>query len=147
MYTDKDYIDKIMWNLLSNAFKYTAPGQAITLDSNIDENTGILLIRVIDSGTGITKEQQKELFHRFTQGHYSIGGFGIGLNLTQELVNALKGKIFYEENPNGGSIFCIQLPLNKNVYQEKDFKDKHSVLPNDQQPQPALETDNDPHPV
>ncbi len=147
MYTDKDYIDKIMWNLLSNAFKYTAHGQAITLDSNIDENTGILLIRVIDSGTGITKEQQKELFHRFTQGHYSIGGFGIGLNLTQELVNALKGKIFYEENPNGGSIFCIQLPINKNVYQEKDFKDKHSVLPNDQQPQPVLETDNDPHPV
>lgn len=131
MYTDKGHLDKIVWNLLSNAFKYTPSKRSVSLDANIDKDSKSLIIRVIDTGIGIPEEKQKELFSRFMQSHYAGDSFGIGLNLTKELVSVLKGTISYQENPEGGSIFSVRLPLDNNVYNKNDYMDEHAVFLND----------------
>lgn len=62
---------------------------------------------VEDTGVGIPKEKQKELFERFNQSVFSRNNIGIGLHLTNELVRVHHGSIGYEENPKGGSIFTV----------------------------------------
>ncbi len=121
MYIDKGKIDKIIYNLLSNAFKYTPNGGAVVLSIIIDEKEEKLLICVEDTGVGIPKEKQKELFSRFMQSSFSDESVGIGLHLTKELVNGLKGDITFLENKNGGSVFTVSLPLDSCVYQKGDF--------------------------
>lgn len=121
IFTDKGHLDKIIYNLLSNAFKYTPCGGCITLKADIEKQNDILRVTVCDTGIGITAELQTKLFSRFVQSNYSGDSFGIGLNLTKKLIQILKGTIHYQENPNGGSIFIIELPLNKSIYNPKDF--------------------------
>ncbi|MDL2241499.1 response regulator [Bacteroidales bacterium OttesenSCG-928-L03] len=121
MYIDKGKVDKIVYNMLSNAFKYTPQGGKITLSVNENQDGKTLDIRVIDSGVGIPKEKRNELFNRFMQSNYSGESVGIGLHLAHELVQVHKGEISYDENAGEGSIFTVKLPLGKEVYEEKDF--------------------------
>lgn len=118
-YIDRDFVDKIVYNLISNAFKYTpANGSILLRMAHPDQK---LLIEVKDTGVGIPKEKQKELFTRFMQSSFSSESTGIGLNLTQEIVKVHHGSIRFTENKEGGSIFSVELPDNKAVYDEKDF--------------------------
>ena len=119
MYIDKEKVDKIVYNLLSNAFKYTPSHGKVSLKVEIEGNQ--LHITVTDSGIGIPKEKQAELFNRFMQSQFSHNSMGIGLHLTHELVNIHHGKISFQENPSGGSIFNVTLPTQKEEYQENDF--------------------------
>lgn len=128
MFVDKRHIDKIVYNLLSNAFKYTPSGGTIKLVADLDETETHIIIKVIDSGVGISEEKRKELFSRFMQSNYSGDSFGIGLHLTRELVNVHKGTIVYDENPGGGSIFTVTLSTDSSVYEEKDFLVPDNVL-------------------
>lgn len=121
LFTDKGHLDKIIYNLLSNAFKYTPDGGNITLKADINEQNNYIQITVSDTGIGITPEQQTKLFSRFMQSNYSGDSIGIGLHLTKKLVQILKGTIAYKDNPGGGSIFIVKLPLNKNTYAPEDF--------------------------
>ena len=116
---DRSYLDKIAYNLISNAFKYTPSHHDITIRVRQDE-TQIHLI-VEDTGVGIPKEKQGELFERFNQSVFSRDSIGIGLHLTNELVRVHHGTISFEENPKGGSIFTVSLPLDRNVYSEKEL--------------------------
>ena len=121
MFVDKEKLDKIIYNLLSNAFKYTPTGGKITLSVSVNENTKRLVIKVIDTGIGISKEKQVLLFSRFMQSNFSDDSMGIGLHLTHELVTIHQGIITYNENEKGGSVFTVLLPLDNSVYTEKDF--------------------------
>lgn len=121
MYIDKNKLDKITYNLLSNAFKYTPGGGKIGLYVTEDTERNILEIQVTDTGVGIPKEKREELFKRFMQSSFSADSVGVGLHLTLELVQVHKGEITYEENPGGGSVFTVRLPLDPQVYEEKDF--------------------------
>lgn len=121
MFVDKEKVDKIAYNLLSNAFKYTPSKHKIRLIVSVDQEEGKLRIQVTDTGVGISKEKQAELFLRFMQSNFSGNSVGIGLHLTHELVMVHKGSIAYSENSGGGSIFTVTLPLDKSVYDEKDF--------------------------
>lgn len=121
MYIDKGKLDKITYNLLSNAFKYTPQGGRVCLYVNIHEEQELLEIQVTDTGVGIPKEKRSELFNRFMQSSFSGESVGVGLHLTHELVTVHKGEIKYDENPGGGSIFTVALPLSENSYEEKDF--------------------------
>lgn len=125
MFIDKGKVDKIIYNLLSNAFKYTPNGGKITFSVIIDQNSGQLIMTVADSGIGIPKEKQSQLFSRFMQSNYSGDSMGIGLHLTHELVSTHKGSIVFHENDGAGSVFTISLPLTASSYTEKDF-----LLPN-----------------
>lgn len=121
MYIDQGFLDKILYNLLSNAFKFTPDGGEIQLTVSKDEEQERLIIRVIDTGIGIPKEKRNELFKRFAQINPSSNSFGIGLHLTHELVIAHHGNIEYADNDGRGSVFLITLPLGKESYQVGDF--------------------------
>lgn len=121
IYIDKGKLDKIVYNLLSNAFKYTPDGGKVICKVDVEEEMKKLVISVADTGIGIPKEKRGQLFSRFMQSSFSGDSMGIGLHLTHELVNVHKGTIEYAENKDGGSVFTVTLPLDRNAYEEKDF--------------------------
>jgi len=133
MYIDKGKLDKIIYNLLSNAFKYTPSKGTVCLIVNVDLEKNVLLIQVTDTGVGIPKEKRDELFKRFMQSNFSGNSVGIGLHLVNELVGVHKGKIWYEENNGGGSVFSVTLPLDDMAYNEKDFLIPNNILLKEEQ--------------
>ena len=122
---DEDKIAKIMNNLLSNAFKFTARGGKIVVnislifDSEDAENLGeqsekrMVEITVKDTGIGIEESNLEKIFNRFFQvDQESVQtGTGIGLALTKELVKLHNGKIFVTSKPGKSSKFTVQLPF------------------------------------
>ncbi|WP_321478712.1 two-component regulator propeller domain-containing protein [uncultured Bacteroides sp.] len=128
MYIDKGKLDKIVYNILSNAFKYTPQEGRICLMVNVDAKKNSLVVRVSDTGVGIPQDKRNELFNRFMQSNFSGDSVGIGLHLTHELVSVHKGTIAYEENPGGGSVFVVTLPLDTKTYEEKDFLVRNNAL-------------------
>lgn len=128
MYIDKGNLDKVTYNLLSNAFKYTPSEGTILFRVNLNETKRQIQIQVSDTGVGIPKEQQNELFKRFMQSSFSGGSIGVGLHLSRELVTVHKGVIEYKENEGGGSVFSVYLPTDKSVYDEKDFLVPGNIL-------------------
>ena len=128
MFIDKGNLDKVTYNLLSNAFKYTPSNGKIIFKIDIQEDKQQLRIQVIDNGIGIPKEKRSELFKRFMQSSFSHSSVGVGLHLTHELVQVHKGNISYDENEGGGSVFTVLLPTNSDIYQEKDFLIPNQLL-------------------
>ncbi len=127
---DTDKLDKIIYNLLSNAFKFTRDGGTITVSLDLIDGSCLkenpeqsynaaipgdktIRISVEDSGIGIPKEAQKRIFDRFYQVKNSLTnkGTGIGLSLTYELVKLHNGSIAVESEPEKGSKFAVILPL------------------------------------
>jgi signal transduction histidine kinase/ligand-binding sensor domain-containing protein/DNA-binding response OmpR family regulator len=124
---DIDKLDKIIYNLLSNAFKYTPDNGYITISINFDEDGSIISrqnpeshssgktfkITVKDSGIGIPEDAKYRIFDRFYQvkNILTTQGTGIGLSLTYELVKLHKGNISVESKSDKGSEFIVILPL------------------------------------
>ncbi len=114
---DPDKVDKILYNLLSNAFNYTDDGGAISVAVDaVEEAAGqFLTIRVADNGAGIPAESLQKLFTLFYQVNDSRrryrGGSGLGLNMTKELVALLGGRITVVSEAGHGSTFTVYLPL------------------------------------
>ena len=121
VWIDRNNFDKVLVNLFSNAFKYTPSGGTILFSVNVDEVKKCLYIQVADTGVGIPKEKQGELFKRFMQSSFSGDSIGVGLHLSHELVQVHKGTIEYKDNEGGGSVFTVCIPTDKTVYSEKDF--------------------------
>lgn len=125
MFLDQQMIDKVVFNLLSNAFKYTPAKGSISVSLSF---TDVMTIRVADTGVGIPQEKRVQLFSRFMQSSYTGESFGIGLHLTHELVRTHHGEIAYQENEGGGSVFMVTLPLQKDCYEASDFLVKDSPI-------------------
>ena len=149
MFLDRGFVDKAVYNLLSNAFKYTPKGGSVTVkirslgvqefrsvDNRPDDNNSanelsskllnsstpkLLRIEVTDTGVGVPEDQREKIFDRFQRGQIGRDSLGIGLDLTAELIRTHHGTIRCEANPAGGSIFTITLPTDKSVYNERDF--------------------------
>lgn len=128
MFADTGKLDKIVYNLLSNALKYTPAQGSVTFSVTVDEDKKLLQMQVTDTGVGIPKEKQGELFKRFMQSNFSSDSIGIGLHLTHELVSVHKGSISYQENNGGGSIFTVCLPTDESIYAKTDFLVADNVL-------------------
>jgi signal transduction histidine kinase/ligand-binding sensor domain-containing protein/DNA-binding response OmpR family regulator len=111
---DPDKIERIVFNLLSNAFKFTPEHGAVTVSVHYDPG-GMLEIRVQDTGIGIEKEKQEKIFERFFQndipGSMVNQGSGIGLAITREFVRLHNGAIRVESEPGLGSRFTVLLPV------------------------------------
>lgn len=103
-------IRQITENLLSNALKFTAAGE-ITLQAEYHGNQFVL--RVSDTGCGMTEKEQEKIFKEFTRLRSAQGqeGFGLGLSITRKLVELLGGKIEIESTPGKGSTFQVSMPL------------------------------------
>lgn len=125
MYLDQQKMDKVVFNLLSNAFKYTPAKGTISVSLSF---TDVMTIRVADTGVGIPQEKRAQLFSRFMQSSYTGESFGIGLHLTHELVRTHHGEITYQENEGGGSVFVVTIPLQKDCYEASDFLVKDSPI-------------------
>ena len=125
MFLDQQMIDKVVFNLLSNAFKYTPAKGTISVSLSF---TDVLTIRVADTGVGIPQEKRAQLFSRFMQSSYTGESFGIGLHLTHELVRTHHGEITYQENEGRGSVFVVTIPLQKDCYEASDFLVKDSPI-------------------
>lgn len=125
MFLDQQMIDKVVFNLLSNAFKYTPAKGTISVSLSF---TDVMTIRVADTGVGIPQEKRAQLFSRFMQSSYTGESFGIGLHLTHELVKTHHGEIAYQENEGGGSVFVVTIPLQNDSYEASDFLVKDSPI-------------------
>ena len=117
---DHDKIERILFNLLSNAFKFTPRGGHVSVLLNIlDEESSAELrlfeIKVIDTGIGIPSEKHNKVFERFFQHDIPESlinqGSGIGLSITREFVRMHGGEITVESEPDHGACFIIRLPM------------------------------------
>ena len=123
MFVDRRKIDKVVYNLLSNAFKFTPSGGSIRFRLEFDEMNKNCLIAVEDTGPGIEKEKQELLFSRFMQINFSYDGTGVGLSLVKEFVDVHKGRVWYGENEEqgGGSVFSVELSTDPETYKGENF--------------------------
>ena len=110
---DTEQMEKILLNLLSNAFKFTDPGGTVRVD--VGEDRGHVVVEVSDTGVGIAPAQLPRIFERFYQADSSATrrheGTGIGLSLARELVELHGGTISAASRPGEGSRFVVRLPI------------------------------------
>lgn len=110
MNVDRNALDKIANNLISNALKYTRECGTVTVNVNADTSAKKLIFQVIDNGIGIPDDKKQQLFSRFMHSAMSRNSIGVGLHLTFGLVELHKGTIQHNDNEGGGSIFTVELP-------------------------------------
>ena len=112
-YLDPDKLEKIIYNLLSNALKFTPGGGVVTIQLS-EYKSDFLCISVSDTGIGIPEELKEKVFNRFFQADSSqtrkYEGTGIGLSLTKELVELMQGTISLESESQKGCTFTVVMP-------------------------------------
>jgi signal transduction histidine kinase/DNA-binding response OmpR family regulator len=123
VHIDTLQFEKILNNLLSNAFKFTLQGQRVLLILENSDNEAI--VKIIDTGIGIPKKELSFIFNRFYQVNDPMTktqiGTGIGLSLVKELVMLHKGTIEVESELGNGTTFTLKIPLHKNIDNQKDI--------------------------
>ena len=119
-YFDADKMEKILVNLLLNAFKFTKDGGKISVLVNYEDTFEAVEIVVKDNGIGISAQNVSQIFDRFYQidgSHQrNYEGSGIGLALVKEMVNLHKGHISVESTEGQGTAFFVKLPINKSTW-------------------------------
>jgi len=112
---DAKRLHQLIVILLDNAIKYTPTGATITVNSSIENRN--LKIQICDTGIGISDKNKKSVFKRFYReeksGNKQTGGNGLGLSIAEWIVRAHNGHIKITDNPGGGSIFTVLLPVAK----------------------------------
>jgi len=150
---DPDKLDKVVYNILSNAFKYTPAGGAIAVKASFVPRKDDIILRlsVSDTGSGIPENDLPHIFKRFyisstadqSQSH------GIGLSLTQDLLQIHHGKIEVNSVLGEGSVFTIEIPVNEHAYSatekavEDELTENELNQPDDDAAVPAIETSAD----
>lgn len=120
---DVNMLDKILFNILSNAFKYTSDHGSITVSIYRNESNKNAIIKVEDSGIGMVPETVEHAFDLFYQGNEgTYKGTGIGLALSKELITLHHGSINIKSEKWKGSIFEISLPLGKEHLKESEME-------------------------
>ena len=122
---DAEKVERVLLNLLSNAFKFTPPGGSILVRTGVTPNSAATgtdvapgttaLVAVLDSGPGVAPDQREAIFERFAQGPVSatrrFGGTGLGLAIAKDFIELHCGTISVGDAPGGGAAFEILLPL------------------------------------
>lgn len=123
VWMDRLKIEKILYNLISNAIKYSFEGGKLLIKIEAINNT--LSISVNDTGRGIPSKQQKEIFNRYFRADNAINskesGSGVGLMLSKKLIEIHKGSINFSSEENKGSEFRINFPADKDSYKESEI--------------------------
>ncbi len=114
--SDPFRVKQILYNLIGNAYKFTEQGSiTISTKLQVKNRTYSAIINVSDTGIGISKERQQDIFIAFTQvnqiSNTKHAGFGLGLAISKRLVNLLKGQLSLESAPGKGSSFEISFPV------------------------------------
>jgi DNA-binding response OmpR family regulator/two-component sensor histidine kinase len=128
---DTDKLDKIIYNLLSNAAKYTQGDEGkVLLQVQTNKKFDRIIIKVSDNGIGIPQDKMKKLFQRFYDGEYrrqNTIGNGLGLALTRELVFLHGGNIECDSEEGKGTTFTVTLPINKESFHASQIDEAHKV--------------------
>jgi len=127
---DVDKVDKIIYNLLSNAAKYTGRNGKVLLDVSTNKHFDSITIRVSDTGNGIPKDKMKHLFRRYYDGdyrRYRTIGTGLGLSLTRDLVYLHHGDIQCKSIEGQGTTFLVELPISKEAFSGSQIDDNNNV--------------------
>jgi signal transduction histidine kinase/DNA-binding response OmpR family regulator len=138
---DQSMIDKVLFNLLSNAFKFSEENGTINITIDQDKEQENAIIEIEDNGIGMSTEDAEHAFDVFYQGHSStFKGTGLGLALSKELIKAHNGNIIINSKKGSGTCFTITLPFKQNkglraieYNDDKNLKETHiyttDVLP------------------
>ncbi|MBI4930388.1 MAG: PAS domain-containing sensor histidine kinase [Bacteroidetes bacterium] len=107
---DKKLLKNILFNLVSNAIKFSPEGKSIEISSDVKKSSVKIIVK--DKGIGISKEDQKYLFERFFRGHNAthIQGTGLGLNIVAKYIELMNGSIDVSSEENKGTTFIITFP-------------------------------------
>ena len=127
---DTDKLDKIIYNLLSNAAKYSAENGEVSIKVITNYTYDHIRIIVSDTGEGIPPEKLKHLFDRFYVGHYDQQrtiGTGVGLALTRDLVYLHKGTIDCQSELGKGTVFTVTLPIYKEAFKPEQIDEQHKI--------------------
>ncbi|WP_316797265.1 two-component regulator propeller domain-containing protein [Pedobacter agri] len=125
LYFDQVQMEKVLFNLLSNAFKFTPNGGKIGLE--ITQNNDLATIKICDNGKGIPLENQNNLFNNFYQANANTTiGTGLGLSFSKSIVELHQGKIAFQSLPakvdqNGYTCFSVNLKIGKEHFNASDF--------------------------
>lgn len=108
---DAMLIERVLYNLLENAGKYAPDDTLIRLAATVSGDD--LLVTISDNGPGLAKGQEESIFEKFTRGarESATPGVGLGLAISRAILEAHHGRIWAENNPDGGARFCFTLPL------------------------------------
>lgn len=122
LWADSDKLDKILFNLIGNAFKYTPKGKKIVV--SVEENGPDAVIRVTDQGVGISEENRRNLFEEFSPSSsrniFNLPSSGLGLSFTKNLVDLLGGTITVESEVGVGSAFIVTLPRDRSHFSDEN---------------------------
>ncbi len=129
LWFDPDQLEKVVFNLLSNAFKFTKDGGEVRVSVGLDPPGAHALIRVKDNGIGIPENEIGRVFDHFFQAENHAegprkGGSGIGLTLAKSIVEKHKGFIEVESREGQGACFSVYLPLGNDQFSEAEKNDK-----------------------
>ena len=134
-YLDVAKVEKILWNLVSNALKFSNPGGSIYLNAEEIYSDGVRYVdlAVKDEGIGIPEEEVSKIFDMFyktgNSGKRNIQGTGIGLSIVREMVEIHHGTIKVLSAPQKGTTFRVMIPADKESYSENELmKDKNVVI-------------------
>ena len=119
---DKDKVDKIVYNLVSNAVKYNREHGTIVVELSAKDK--MVCLKVSDEGIGISKDKMKHLYSRFLDGDYrrmNTLGTGIGLSLTHDLTLLHHGTIECQSEENVGTTFTVRFPIDEDSYKETEI--------------------------
>lgn len=135
--SDPFRIKQILSNLIANAYKFTDEGEitaSLSLQKKI-EDSYILIISIKDTGIGIIKSKQDEIFEEFSQEHGEIekkyGGTGLGLAITKRIAKLLQGTVELKSEPGKGSEFIVRIPV-------KRMKNDLEITPNPEESKPEV---------
>ncbi|MDE6724001.1 MAG: HAMP domain-containing histidine kinase, partial [Ruminiclostridium sp.] len=109
VFADREMLSLVWNNLFSNAFKFTEKGGTVGLSVKTDGNFAV--VRVSDTGCGISKETGEHIFEKFYQGDtsHSVKGNGLGLALVKRVIDIVKGEISVESELGKGSVFTVKI--------------------------------------
>ena len=119
---DKDVVEKIMANLLSNAMKYTDKGGSVSLKAKRKNDKAVILVE--NTASALNPENLEKLFDRFYQANANAEGVGIGLSLVKELVGVNHGSIKADQTSEGTLQFEIVLPIAKSAFKKEEFAEQ-----------------------
>ncbi len=127
VWVDPDKLDVVLFNILSNAFKFTPEGKSVKVKIKTNQENNTALIQIKDEGVGIQEDKIPILFERYTSLSAEKKYFnstGIGLALSKEIIRLHKGDILVKSRPSHGSIFTISLLLGNEHFNPEDIENK-----------------------
>lgn len=112
---DRGKTERVLFNILDNAIKFTPPGGRVEVRGHLDAGKGEVVVSVRDNGPGIPRAEQEAIFDRFYRAREQGDGTGTGLGLTlaRELVEMQGGRIWVESDPGAGSEFSVAFPIHR----------------------------------